>query len=83
MQVEKDAYSSILQEAYNLYIADWCNARGYALIDVVQAYIEDEEFDGQMFVCLDEFEDAEFQDRDYMKGLLPDELYQQYLKETE
>lgn len=83
MQVEKDPYSRILQEAYNLYIADWCNTRGYALTNVVQACIEDEEFDGQMFVCLEEFEDSEFQDKEYMQRLLPDESYQRYLKETE
>lgn len=83
MQVEKDPYSRILQETYNLYIADWCNTRGYALTDVVQAFIEDEEYDGQMFVCLEEFEDFEFQDKAYMQRLLPDESYQRYLKETE
>ena len=31
MRIERDPYNSILLEAYNLYIADWCNTRGYAL----------------------------------------------------
>jgi len=50
---------------------------------VVQAFIEDEEYDGQMLVCLEEFECSEFQDHDYMQWLLPDELYRRYLKEME
>lgn len=70
MRIERDPYNSILLEAYNLYIADWCNTRGYALTDVVQAFIEDDE-------C------SEFQDHDYMQWLLPDELYRRYLKEME
>ena len=36
-----------------------------------------------MSVFLEEFECSEFQDHDYMKWLLPDELYQRYLKEME
>lgn len=83
MRIERDPYNSILLELYNLYIADWCNTRGYALTDVVQAFIEDEEYDGQMLVCLEEFECSEFQDHDYMQWLLPDELYRRYLKEME
>lgn len=71
-------YDELLQKAYNLYIADWCNERNYPLISVVAAYLDDAEFNGEMFVCLDEFEDAEFQDEEYMKYLLPEELLQQY-----
>ena len=47
------------------------------------SFYDDEEYDGQMFVFLEEFECSEFQDHDYMKWLLPDELYQRYLKEME
>ena len=39
MRIERDPYSSILLEAYNLYIADWCNTKRYALTDVVQAFM--------------------------------------------
>ena len=39
MRIERDPYSSILLEAYNLYIADWCKTKGYALTDVVQAFM--------------------------------------------
>lgn len=73
-----DVYDELLQKAYNLYIADWCNERNYPLMEVVAACLDDCEYHGEMFVCLGEFEDAEFQDEGYMEYLLPEELLQQY-----
>lgn len=58
-----------LLTAYDLYKFDWCQQRGYNLTEVQAAYDRDEEYNGEMFVCLNEFEDYEYQDEGYVKYL--------------
>lgn len=37
-------------------------------------------FNGELYVCFNEFLDNEFQDKDYMKFLLTEEEFEEYLK---
>lgn len=60
-------YDFLLLKAYCLYKLDWCAQRGVQLEDVdVQTGIQG----GGCYVCLQEFEQAEFQDAGYIQGLL-------------
>lgn len=66
--------------AYNLYVADWLNQRNISILDVD---FNDTElnFYGEIFACFDEFENNEFQDREYMWYLLSNddfELWKSY-----
>ena len=56
--------------AYEAYRRDWCNQRGYPFDEVAAAEKNDEEYEGQMYVCQSEFEDCEMQDDEYMEQLL-------------
>ena len=73
--MSKNPYDKLLETAYKKYKKDWCNSRGWPLKEVEAAYERDEEYKGQMFVCLDEFEDCEFQDEDYMLYLLSEDEF--------
>lgn len=42
-------------------------------------YLEDYGFDGELYVCFNEFIDNEYQDQDYMRSLLNDAEYNDYL----
>ena len=55
----------VISVAYGWYVEDWCNARGYNPCDI------DEEVgvNGECYVCLEEFEDNEFDDTEYMTYL--------------
>ncbi len=42
-------------------------------------YLEESGYDGECFVCFDEFMNAEFKDEEYIKGLLDnDKLFEEY-----
>lgn len=79
-------YEYLLRKFYGRYKWQWCKDRGCKPEDV------DEEIgiNGECFVCMEEFEDNEFQDEEYMKSLLCEEEYSWWrikdsleLKETE
>lgn len=59
---------TLLEKCYDLYKQDWCKQRGISLEDM------DEEVDifGECYVCLGEFRQNEFQDRNYMASILSD-----------
>lgn len=57
----------MLKRAYGLYRQDWCQSRGHRLED----WDAEHGFDGESFVCMDEFEVTEFTMRAYMETLLP------------
>lgn len=71
----------LLNKAYKLYKKDWCKSRGYDYRKVQDAYRNDEEYNGEMYVCRDEFENCEFRDESYIAGLLT-ALYPRYSKVT-
>ena len=51
-------YKKLIQEAYKKYVKDWCEARGYNPEDVdLETGIN-----GECYVCINEFEQNEFQD---------------------
>lgn len=61
-------YTLLLHKAYFSYRKDWCAQRDVAV------YAVDEEVGingGECYVCLSEFEGAEFQMEDYVETLLP------------
>lgn len=66
------SYDLLLKRAYRQYKKDWCESRGYDYKEVQKAYRRDEAYNGEMYVCLDEFEDCEFSDDDYMAECFPD-----------
>lgn len=41
------------------------------------AYVQESGFDGELYVCFDEFIESEFEDREYMYELLEDETFVQ------
>ena len=61
-------YKKLIQEAYKKYVKDWCEARGYNLEDI------DFEtgINGECYVCINEFEQNEFQNEEYMARILTD-----------
>ena len=64
------AYEELLEKAYELYKADWCASRGYDLALVQETELKDEEYNGEMYASLGEFEDCEFSDEEYMRALI-------------
>lgn len=64
------AYEELLEKAYELYKADWCASRGYDLALVQETELKDEEYNGEMYASLGEFEDCEFTDEEYMRALI-------------
>lgn len=73
-------YEEILNLAYQKYKEDWCKTRNYPIEEVEAAEANDEEYNGEMYVCLDEFEDCEFQDEGYMMYLLSLKEYEEWEK---
>lgn len=78
---------SFIDFCYLLYITDWL--RRIPVDEQLESYRQwydndldplDYNFNGQMYVCEDEFCDCEFQDEEYMRTLLNDEEYETYLK---
>lgn len=62
-------YTRLLNLAYQIYKREWCESRGFPYNEVQNAFDRGEEYDGQMFVCRNEFEDCEFSDTDYVLSL--------------
>ena len=75
---EEREYNAFVKVCYEKYKTDWCSERGYKLADV------DEEtgFNGECYVCLEEFEEFEFQDAEYMKNLLSEDEYEKWVSYT-
>lgn len=46
--------------------------------DAMEEYFEEQGFDGEIFVCENEFYDCEYQDVGYMEYLLPKDMLMQY-----
>lgn len=46
--------------------------------DMLEDYFEEQGFNGELFVCEEEFYEAEYLDTDYMEYLLPKEMLIQY-----
>lgn len=46
-------------------------------------YLWENGYGGALYVCMDEFEDEEFMDTDYMRYLLGEKLFDEYLKAKE
>ena len=42
-------------------------------------YMNDYGYDGEIYICFDEFYDCEFKNVEYMKSLLTDDLFKEYL----
>lgn len=53
---------------YLLYRFDWANSRGYNIAD----YDNEHGFNGESWVCFEEFKTAELHDEEYMRHLLDD-----------
>ena len=64
-------YKTMVNDAYNKYVKDWCGVRGYnpSHIDPVTG------INGECYVCINEFERNEFQDEEYMARILSDTEY--------
>mgnify|MGYP006874883240 CR=1 FL=1 len=61
-------YKTMVNSAYNKYIRDWCEARGYS-----PAHVDPETgINGECYVCINEFERNEFQNEEYMSNILTD-----------
>jgi hypothetical protein len=56
----------ILARAYEIYKQRWCESRGYNPEDAD----EENGFDGELYVCMDEFECCEFQEDECMSEWL-------------
>ena len=74
-----EIYEQMKEEAYELYKRDWCKARGYDYEEVLEADFNDEEYNGEMYASLGEFEDMEFTDAEYMRYLMGAK-YDEYMK---
>ena len=59
-------FDTLADQAYDLYIKDWCASRGYDPKD----YDKEHGFNGESFACFYEFLGAEFMDENYMNHLL-------------
>lgn len=86
--------SVIQKLSYELYKMDWLDshitkgAKVDALMDYFYGgntaylnfddFINDVGYDGSLYVCFNEFLECEYLDEDYMKELLPDELFEAY-----
>lgn len=66
----KITYDEYLEKAYDIYKRKWCKDRNYDIKAVEKANKEDIEYNGEMYVCISEFEDCEFQDTDIMSELM-------------
>ena len=69
-KTDDEIYEEYKEKAYEAYKRDWCQCRGYRLKRVEKAYRNNQEYHGEMFVSLGEFEDCEFTDEDYMRALM-------------
>ena len=80
-QLENAAKQSFDEEDVNEHIQD--HAGITRLFDQAgDIFLYETGFDGSMWVCYQEFLDAEFLDAEYMKELLSSSEYEEYLKEA-
>lgn len=69
MNVVKEYYKNNMYTKYDKY----------SIEDTLEYYILENGYDGELYVCYDEFLDYEYLNEDYIKGLLNDtELINQY-----
>lgn len=68
-----------LEKAYELYKLDWCEQREFDPEEVAKAYAEDREYNGSMYVSLEEFADNEYTDEEYIKQLFVKDVNKQLL----
>ncbi len=64
-------YEKLIKYCYLKYQRAWCDARGYNLAK----YDPENGFNGESFVCLSEFETNEFQNEEYIMGLVPFQIF--------
>ena len=61
-------YKTMVNNAYNKYIIDWCEVRGCR-----PSHVDPEiGINGECYVCISEFERNEFQNEEYMERILSD-----------
>ena len=61
-------YKTMVNNAYNKYIKDWCEVRGCR-----PSHVDPEiGINGECYVCISEFERNEFQNEEYMERILSD-----------
>ena len=61
-------YKTMVNNAYNKYIKDWCEVRGCR-----PSHVDPETgINGECYVCINEFERNEFQNDEYMSRILSD-----------
>lgn len=72
--LEEEINALSLKIAYELYKLDWCMQRGWKISNVQRAFDNGIEYNGQMFVCKDEFEECEYHDKEYIKYLFSEEF---------
>lgn len=82
-----------LQDAFNVLREGYAECYASGMIDggtgcdddfdAMEEYFEEQGFNGNLFVCENEFYDCEYQDIDYMKYLLSPAMFKQYLGELE
>ena len=61
-------YKTIVNNAYNKYVKDWCDVRGCR-----PSHVDPETgINGECYVCINEFERNEFQNEEYMASILSD-----------
>lgn len=63
---------SVPEIAYELYKLNWCRTRGWDYSAVRKAELRDEEYNGQMYVCYDEFLNTEYTHERFIDSLLSD-----------
>lgn len=87
---------NVVRFCYELYKVDWMSRisterqltamREYYKMTLwddfipFKYYISDRGYDGEIYACFDEFLECEFKDKEYMRNLLTDELYDEYLE---
>lgn len=67
---EREEYAKLLNAAWIKYRHNWANSRGYDFRAVSRAFYRDEEYRGEMWAYLEEFEDCEFLIEEYMQDIL-------------
>ena len=62
--------NNVIEKLYDMYICEWCNFRGYYIIDVMLCKSKNEQYNGEMYVCKEEFMSNEFRNVDFIMKLL-------------
>ena len=69
-------YNILKFRAYEIYKREWCSSRGYNITDRDRF----NGFNGEDYVCLNEFAECEFQNEDYIQTLLSENDFKIYKK---